>query len=241
MADAGSREKQGRWRGLADTYGLSSRTDPLYSLGPHGCSIIAFDTPFHGENQVDQSYQDFAADAVAQAQELVDAPIVVAGVSQGGVSAQESARQPGVVGVISISTTRRAADDEERASITGLIDFWGTDGGAQPVAENIAATSTSSQQPAYDETVAAVLAMTKEQMAHTISLLEDRRGGIELATPYLFIHETADQTYIYEDIVANIPADHLVTVEENGHCETRNGPEVVAPALREFALALVEG
>lgn len=206
-----------------------------------GCNIIAFDAPFHGENRVDQSYQDFAADSVAQARELVDTPIVVAGVSQGGVIAQESAGQPGVVGVVGISTTRRAADDEERASMTGLIDIWGVDGGPQPVAENIAATSTNSQQPAYDETVAAVLAMTKEQVAHTIPLLEDRRGGIELVTPYLFVHGTADQTYAYEDIVADASAENVIAIEDGSHSATRNSPEIVAAALREFALALVEG
>ena len=32
-----------------------------------GCNIIAFDAPSHGENRVDQSSQDFAADALAQA------------------------------------------------------------------------------------------------------------------------------------------------------------------------------
>ena len=192
-----------------------------------GCNIVAFDAPFHGQNRRDQSYREFAADAVAQARELVDTPIVVAGVSQGGVIAQESAGQPGVVGVVGISTTRRVADDEERATMTGLIDIWGVDGGPQPVAENIAATSTNSQQPAYDETVAAVLAMTKEQVSHTIPLLEDRRGGIELVTPYLFIHGTADQTYAYEDIVADIPADRLVTVEDGSHSMTRNSPEVL--------------
>ena len=206
-----------------------------------GCNVIAFDAPFHGQNQVDQSYQDFAADTVAQARELVDTPIVVAGVSQGGVIAQESAGQPGVVGVVGISTTRRAADDEERASMTGLIDIWGADGGPQPVAENIAATSTNSQQPAYDETVAAVLAMTKEQVAHTIPLLEDRRAGIELVTPYLFIHGTADQTYAYEDIVADASAENVIAIEDGSHSATRNSPEIVAAALREFALALVEG
>ena len=192
-----------------------------------GCNIVAFDAPFHGQNRRDQSYREFAADAVAQARELVDTPIVVAGVSRGGVIAQESAGQPGAVGVVGISTTRRVADDEERATMTGLIDIWGADGGPQPVAENIAATSTNSQQPAYDETVAAVLAMTKEQVSHTIPLLEDRRGGIELATPYLFIHGTADQTYAYEDIVADIPADRLVTVEDGSHSMTRNSPEVL--------------
>lgn len=206
-----------------------------------GCNIIAFDAPFHGGNRVGQSYQDFAADTVAQARELVDTPIVVAGVSQGGVIAQESAGQPGVVGVVGISTTRRAADDEERASMTGLIDIWGADGGPQPVAENIAATSTNSQQPAYDETVAAVLAMTKEQVAHTIPLLEDRRGGIELGIPHLFIHGTEDQTYAYEDIVADASAEYVIAIEDGSHSATRNSPEIVAAAVREFALALVEG
>jgi pimeloyl-ACP methyl ester carboxylesterase len=204
-----------------------------------GCNIIAFDAPFHGENRGDQSYQEFAADTVAQARELVDTPLVVAGVSQGGVIAQESSGQPGVIGVVGISTTRRAADDEERATMTGLIDIWGADGGPQPVAENVAATSANSQQPAYDDTVAAVLAMTGEQVSHTIPLLEDRRGGIELATPYLFIHGTADQTYAFEDMVEDVPAEHLVAVEDGSHSMTRNSPEVVAKALREFALSLV--
>lgn len=206
-----------------------------------GCNIIAFDAPYHGENRVDQSYQDFAADTVAQAREVVDTPLVVAGVSQGGVIAQESAGQPGVAGVVGISTTRRVADDGERATMTGLIDIWGADGGPQLVAESIAATSTNSQQPAYDETVAAVRTMTKEQVSHTIPLLEDRRGGIELVTPYLFIHGTADQTYAYEDIVLDVPADRLVTVEDGSHSMTRNSPDVVAATLREFALRLVEG
>ncbi|WP_422246538.1 alpha/beta fold hydrolase [Corynebacterium variabile] len=205
------------------------------------CNIIAVDAPFHGENRNDQSYRDFAADTVARARELVDTPLVVAGVSQGGVIAQESAGQPGVVGVIGISTTRLAADDEERSSMNGLIDVWGADGGPQPVAEIIAATSTNSQQPAYDETVDAVLAMTKEQVAHTIPLLEDRRGGIELVTPYLFIHGTADQTYAYADMAADVPAERLVAVEDGSHSMTRNNPEVVAAAVREFALGLVEG
>ncbi|HIW91682.1 MAG TPA: alpha/beta hydrolase [Candidatus Corynebacterium avicola] len=204
-----------------------------------GCDIIAFDAPFHGENRVDQSYQDFAADTVAQARDLVDTPLVVAGVSQGGVIAQESSGQPGVVGVVGISTTRRAADDEERAMMNGTIDIWGTDGGPQPVAENIAADSANSEQPAYDETVAAVLAMTGEQVSHTIPLLEDRRGGIELSTPYLFIHGTADQTYAFEDMTEDIPAEHLVAVENGSHSMTRNSSEVVAKALREFALSLV--
>lgn len=206
-----------------------------------GCNIIAVDAPFHGENRVDQSYRDFAAETVGRARELTDTPLVVAGVSQGGAIAQESAGQPGVVGVIGISTTRRAADDEERAGMNGLIDIWGADGGPRPVAENIAATSTNSQQPAYDETVAAVSAMTGEQVSHTIPLLEDRRGGIDLPVPYLFIHGTADQTYAYEDIVADVPTDHLVTVEGGSHSMTRNSPEVIAAAVREFALGLVEG
>lgn len=124
--------------------------------------------------------------------------------------------------------------------MTGLIDIWGVDGGPQPVAENIAATSTNSQQPAYDETVAAVLAMTKEQVAHTIPLLEDRRGGIELVTPYLFIHGTADQTYAYDDIVADVPAERLITAEDGSHSMTRNSPEVVVAAVRNVALELVE-
>ena len=204
-----------------------------------GCNIIAFDASFHGENRVDQSYQEFAADTVAQARELVDTPLVVAGVSQGGVIAQESSGQPGVVGVVGISTTRRTADEEERAMMNGTIDIWGTHGGPRPVAENIAATSANSEQPAYDETVAAVLAMTGEQVSHTIPLLEDRRGGIKLSTPYLFIHGTADQTYAYEDMVADVPAEHLVAVEDGSHSMTRNSPEVVATALREFALSLV--
>lgn len=127
-----------------------------------GCNIIAVDAPFHGENRIDQSYRDFAVDTVAQTRELAGTPLVVAGVSQGGLIAQESAGQPGVVGVIGISTTRRVADDGERAGMNGLIDIWGADGGPLPVAENIAATSTNSQQPAYDETVAAVSAMTRE-------------------------------------------------------------------------------
>lgn len=67
----------------------------------------------------------------------------------------------------------------------------------------------------------------------------DRRGGIKLSTPYLFIHGTADQTYAYEDMVADVPAEHLVAVEDGSHSMTRNSPEVVATALREFALSLV--
>lgn len=59
--------------------------------------------------------------------------------------------------------------------------------------------------------------------------------------PYLFIHGTADQTYAYEDIVADVPADRLVTVEGGSHSMTRNSPEVVAAALWEFALGLAEG
>lgn len=99
------------------------------------------------KDQVNQSYQDFAADPVAQARELVDPPLVVAGASQGGVIARESVGQPGVTGVAGISTTRRAADDEERATMTGLVHIWCADGGPQFAAENIAANSTNSQWP----------------------------------------------------------------------------------------------
>lgn len=59
-------------------------------------------------------------------------------------------------------------------------------------------------------------------------------------TPYLFIHETADQPYAYEDIVADVPADRLESVEDGSRSMTRNSPEVVAAAARDFALGLVE-
>ena len=64
--------------------------------------------------------------------------------------------------------------------MTGQIDIRGADGGMKPVVGNITATSTSGQQPAYDETVAAVSAITGEPVPHITSLPEDRRGGIEL-------------------------------------------------------------
>lgn len=121
--------------------------------------------------------------------------------------------------------------------MTGLIDIWGVDGGPQPVAENIAVTSTNSQQPAYDETEAAVLAMTKEHVPHAIPLLEDRRGGIELMTPYLFIHGTADQTYAYEKVILTSCEDKTNQIpwhsrllkmrsSQEGHARYGKAPEV---------------
>ena len=63
----------------------------------------------------------------------------------------------------------------------------------------------------------------------------------DLSTSHLFIHGTTDRTYAYENMLADVDAGHLVTVENGSHSMTRNSPEFVSAAEREFALGYVAG
>lgn len=203
------------------------------------CNIVAVDAPHHGDNDLDQSFREFAAASVAVARDVSSAPIVVAGVSQGGVIAQESAGQEGVIGVIGISTTRDVAPQEEIDSMNQLIDIWGEEGPGEELASAIAGRSTNGIEPSLPLTQSAVASFPRRRLRRSVPLLLGRGGGCELQVPTRFIHGTADQTYPHTAL-----ADHgvdLVTIEGGSHSVTLQDPDLVAGLMTEFVEELGAG
>lgn len=196
------------------------------------CNIIAVDAPHHGDNDTDQTYRDFAVDTIAAAREVTSTPLIVAGVSQGGVIAQESADQDGVIGVIGISTTRDVSAPEEIESMNQLLEVWGEDGPGEDVAAMIAANSANDIEPSTVATRDVIARFPKRRLQRSVPLLLNRRGDLDLPVPAQFIHGTADQTYSHEALAAH--GVDLVTIEGGSHSVTLQRPDEVAGLIRTF-------
>lgn len=201
------------------------------------CNIVAVDAPHHGDNDRDESFRDFAASSVAAARGVTSTPLVVAGVSQGGVIAQESADQDGVIGVIGISTTRDSAPQDEIESMNHLLAVWGEDGPGEDLAAMIASGSSNGAEPSASLTREAVATFPLHRLEHSIPILLERRGGQALSVPTRFIHGTADRTYSHDAMV-----DHsvdLVTIDGGSHSMTMQSPDEVAGIITAFIEELV--
>lgn len=205
-----------------------------------GCNIVAFDAPHHGANTTTQPYPEFATSTVDEAVRLAGGPVVVAGVSQGGVIAQESATHPDVAGIVGIATTRCAADGDERERMMSLLDVWQPEGPPPPVANAIAEAATNGAAGPRDATYPAVASMSRDHIAHTIPLLLERRHHLPLPVPALFIHGTADQTYPIAHLADN-GADHVIPIDGGSHSLPLEYPQLVGSLLGTFARTVSRG
>ncbi|WP_312980262.1 hypothetical protein [Corynebacterium sp.] len=128
-----------------------------------------------------RAFRDFAASSVDAARGVASTPLVVAGVSQGGVIAQESADQDGVIGVIGISTTRDSAPQDETESMNHLLAVWGEDGPGEDLATMIASGSSNGAEPSASLTREAVATFPLHRLEHSIrycwNVAEDRHSA----------------------------------------------------------------
>lgn len=197
-----------------------------------GCNVIAFDAPHHGANDKDQSFESFAIESAKLARHHFSGPIVAVGVSQGGVIAQETSGQPGVVGVVGISTTREAASKEESESMEYLLNAWGEGYADKDLVAGIAQGSTNGDEPAYSVTKNAVALFSGRRLRRSVPLLLARSSGRQLAVPALFIHGTEDRTYSLSSLTSHgVP---VITVEGGSHSIALQSRGLVAAEIRSF-------
>lgn len=199
-----------------------------------GCNTISFDAPHHGTNTTDADYATFAHTSTTQAAQLTDTPLVVAGVSQGGVIAQEASTHPRVIGMVGIATTRSTASSEEQEFMNRLLDTWGEAGPSDDTAAAIANNATNSHPEHAATTLPYVQAMSKAQISKTIPLLLQRRGDINLACPSLFVHGTADSTYPIDEL--RLPENsQLIPIDNGSHSLPLAYPRLLGSLLGSFA------
>ena len=201
------------------------------------CNIVAVDAPHHGDNDRDQSFRDFAVSSVDAARAVTSTPLIVAGVSQGGVIAQESADQDGVIGVIGISTTRDSAPPDEIESMNRLLTVWGEAGPGDELAAMIATGSTNGVEPSASVTRDTIAAFPLHRLERSIPVLLGRRGGQQLSVPTRFIHGTTDQTYSHNALVEH--GVDLKTIDGGSHSVIMQSPDEVAGIITAFAEELV--
>lgn len=210
-----------------------------------GCNIIAFDAPHHGNNRNDQDFATFAHTTTDHAATLTDTPLIIAGVSQGGVIAQEASSHPRVVGVVGIATTRQAATPQERETMESTCRSWGEKHPPSFLADIIARNATNSQEEtqlreeAFTITRQAVMAMSKAQITRSIPLLLARRAPIPLEVPSLFIHGTADQTYDIEEVQGAGEASTVIPIDGGSHSLPLQYPRLVGALLGQFARSII--
>lgn len=204
-----------------------------------GCNIISFDAPHHGNNTHHADYHTFAHTTTTQATELTNTPLIVAGVSQGGVIAQEASTHPRVVGIAGIATTRTAATADEKTLMEHLIASWEDTGPSDDIATAIAENATNSHPENTAKMKPFVAAMTKASISQSVPLLLQRRGHIPLACPSMFIHGTQDHTYSIRDL--EIPQNsHLLPIDGASHSLPLEYPRLIGSVLGHFARSLIE-